>query len=47
MTPALTTVHLPLEAAGAAAVELALASDEDAATELPATVVVRDSTPRR
>ena len=47
VTPALTTVHLPLEAAGAAAVELALASDEDAATELPATVVVRESTPRR
>ncbi len=47
VTPALTTVHLPLEAAGSAAVALALASDGDAATELPATVVVRASTPRR
>lgn len=47
VTPALTTVHLPLEAAGAAAVALALSAGVDAATPLPGTVVVRASTPPR
>jgi LacI family transcriptional regulator len=47
VSPALTTVHLPLESAGAAAVELALAGGTDAEAALPATVVVRASTPRR
>lgn len=47
--PALTTVRVPLEEAGAAAVALALADrgPSDAVTAIPATVVLRESTPRR
>lgn len=47
VTPALTTVRVPLEDAGAASVALALGSAGDSVTEIGATVVIRESTPRR
>ncbi|WP_022887364.1 LacI family DNA-binding transcriptional regulator [Glaciibacter superstes] len=47
VTPALTTVRIPLEDVGRQAVELALApkSDRETATPIAATVVLRGSTP--
>ena len=48
VTPSLTTVHVDLESAGAAAVSLTLGtSSVPAVTMVGATVVVRASTPRR
>jgi len=45
VAPALTTVRVPLEDAGAASIALALGSGT--VTRIPATVILRDSTPRR
>ena len=49
VTPALTTVRIPLEDVGRRAVELALAprAERGSAAPIPTTVVVRDSTPAR
>lgn len=49
VTPALTTVRVPLEEAGAASVALALGTqgEIDAVTSIGATVVLRESTPPR
>jgi LacI family transcriptional regulator len=45
--PALTTVRVPLEEAGAASVALALGAPGGPVSVVPATVVLRESTPRR
>jgi LacI family transcriptional regulator len=45
VTPALTTVRVPLRDAGRQALELALAGDTDTVVEIPAEVVLRASTP--
>lgn len=46
VTPALTTVRVDLESAGAAAVALALGDGSTSTTGIPAEVVLRASTPR-
>ncbi|GAA2205360.1 LacI family DNA-binding transcriptional regulator [Nonomuraea monospora] len=45
VVPALTSVAVPLREAGVSAMRLALSDDELGETRLPATVVLRDSTP--
>jgi LacI family transcriptional regulator len=47
VTPALTTVHLPLADLGRAAVKLALEGSSGGRVEVSAEVVLRDSTPSR